>query len=113
MARKGKSIRQLTNQLDRLKKDIESRTGMSVENPNNPMFRRYQDAWRAYVDYTDNIGNAEIQRRGIKDVREYQAVKDKIESVRYRTSAYTQGQRDYRDGTHRGGGISSKGNIVG
>lgn len=113
MARRGKSIRQMENQLKHIRTSIEDKTGMSVENPNNPMFRRYQDAWRAYVDYSDNIGNAEIERRGITDSKEYEAVKDNIENVRYKTSAYTQGQRDYRDGTHRGGGISSKGNIVG
>lgn len=65
------------------------------------------------MDYTDNIGNAEIARRDIRDFREYEALKDKIESVRYKTTAYTKGTRSYRDGTHGEGSISYKGNIIG
>lgn len=113
MAKRAKSINELATQLARIRENIEQSTGMSVENPSNPMFQRFNSAYRAFMDYNDNIGDAEITRRGLNSTEGIEKNLSGIRSTRYPVSEYTQGTRLYRDGTQRNARINPDAAILG
>lgn len=61
----------------------------------------------------ENIGDAEITRRGLNSTEGIEKNLSGIRSTRYPVSEYTQGTRLYRDGTQRNARINPDAAILG